>query len=172
MTSRGRQSGDRTGEIARLQTMIATEVSGSTGTASWLSGLCRTLARELPASGAAISLMTVDGNAQLGKVIIGVDPGHGGFSPSCKTVDPAYNYGASSSDKPIIYEKDVNLSTALTAQKYLTQDGATVVITRTDDSCVSLKDRVNRLQPRACIYNATNAANRPRLDMIPWRAIL
>lgn len=63
MTSRGRQSGDRTGEIARLQTMIATEVSGSTGTASWLSGLCRTLARELPASGAAISLMTLDGTS-------------------------------------------------------------------------------------------------------------
>ena len=43
--------------------MIATEVSGSTGTASWLSGLCRTLARELPASGAAISLMTLDGTS-------------------------------------------------------------------------------------------------------------
>jgi GAF domain len=57
----GRMSGP-TGEVARLQALVAEEASGSAGTAGWLSGLCRTATRELPASGAAISLMTQEGS--------------------------------------------------------------------------------------------------------------
>jgi len=55
----------RAGEIARLQTLIAGEVTGPAGTAGWLSGLCRTLATHLPASGAAISLMTQQGSSAM-----------------------------------------------------------------------------------------------------------
>jgi len=50
-----------TGEVARLQALVAEEASVLAGTAGWLSELCRTAARELPASGVAISLMTQDG---------------------------------------------------------------------------------------------------------------
>jgi hypothetical protein len=50
-----------TGELARLQALVAEEASGSAGTAGWLSGLCRTATRELPASGVAISLLTQEG---------------------------------------------------------------------------------------------------------------
>jgi len=51
-----------TGEVARLRALVAEEASGSAGSAGWLSGLCRTATRELPASGVAISLMTLEGS--------------------------------------------------------------------------------------------------------------
>jgi GAF domain-containing protein len=50
-----------TGELARLQALVAEEAFGSAGTAGWLSGLCRTATRELPAAGVAMSLMTKEG---------------------------------------------------------------------------------------------------------------
>ena len=63
MARLGAQPGDRAGEFSRVQGLIAEEVSSSAGTAGWLTGLCRTLARELPASGAGISLMTEAGTS-------------------------------------------------------------------------------------------------------------
>ncbi|SRR6266567_2590186 len=61
--------------------------------------------------------------------VIGVDPGHGGTDTGA--VGPNY----------VLTEKSVNLTTALALKKYLEADGATVVMTRTIDTFVSLPDR-------------------------------
>jgi N-acetylmuramoyl-L-alanine amidase len=58
-----------------------------------------------------------------------LDPGHGGKDP-----------GALGHHE--VLEKDLILSTTLTIAKQLDQAGATVILTREDDSFVSLKDRV------------------------------
>ena len=55
-----------TGEAARLRSLIAAEKSDSVeGAVGWLRRLCRAAARELPASGVAISVMTEEGSSSL-----------------------------------------------------------------------------------------------------------
>lgn len=58
------------------------------------------------------------------KKIIVIDAGHGGFDPGKIA-------------KGDIYEKDINLSIALKLQKYLEQNGATVIMTRTEEDALS-----------------------------------
>ncbi len=50
------------GDVPRLQALIDQASAGSGGPAGRLAGLCRTAARELPASGVVISLMTPGGS--------------------------------------------------------------------------------------------------------------
>jgi N-acetylmuramoyl-L-alanine amidase len=87
-------------------------------------------------------LFTPNAFAQLNGKKIGIDPGHGGVAPNCGHIS---NYAYGSSGPTGLREAQVNLTTALALKRYLEADGATVVMTRTTDSCVSLIDRTNRL---------------------------
>lgn len=65
------------------------------------------------------------GDPTLAGKIIGLDPGHGGTNTGA--VGPTG-----------LFEKQVNLSTALAAKKYLEANGATVIMTRTTDTTLPL----------------------------------
>lgn len=75
----------------------------------------------------ALLAMPLTSFATFSGVSICIDPGHGGSDPG------AGGYG--------LNESDINLDIALRAQSLLEQDGATVVMTRADDSYVSLQGR-------------------------------
>ncbi|WP_256208548.1 N-acetylmuramoyl-L-alanine amidase [Paenibacillus sp. CF384] len=78
-------------------------------------------------------VMDSDANLPLkGKTIV-LDPGHGG-----KDVGSTGAQGT--------YEKDVTLLTALNVRKKLTEQGAAVVMTRQDDTTISLKARTEVAQ--------------------------
>ncbi|MCG8402262.1 MAG: N-acetylmuramoyl-L-alanine amidase [Firmicutes bacterium] len=62
--------------------------------------------------------------------VIALDPGHGGSDPGAR--------GPSG-----LQEKDVNLDIALRLREILTQSGAKVIMTRTQDSYVDLYERTN-----------------------------
>ncbi len=64
-----------------------------------------------------------------GKIIV-IDPGHGGKDS-----------GASAETRPDIYEKNITLAIARRVQTVLTRNGATVIMTRTDDSFPELESR-------------------------------
>ncbi len=64
-----------------------------------------------------------------GKLIV-IDPGHGGRDT-----------GASAEIQPDVYEKNITLAIARRVQTALTRNGATVVMTRTDDSFPELESR-------------------------------
>lgn len=71
-----------------------------------------------------------------GKTIV-IDPGHGGYDPGAEGVTG-------------LKEKEVNLDIALRVQKLLTEMGANVIITRSDDTFIALNQR-------AAIANDANA---------------
>ncbi|MDO4553486.1 MAG: N-acetylmuramoyl-L-alanine amidase, partial [Bacillota bacterium] len=79
-------------------------------------------------------LPRIKGNSLEG-VRIHLDPGHGGTDSGA--VGPADSFG------PI--EKDINLNMALYARNYLESKGATVIMTREDDTGMALKDRAARV---------------------------
>nr|MBA3815843.1 N-acetylmuramoyl-L-alanine amidase [Parachlamydiaceae bacterium] len=62
--------------------------------------------------------------------VIVIDPGHGGV-----------DYGTNSLIKPKVHEKYLNLTTAEMLKKYLEQYGYKVVMTRNDDTFISLENR-------------------------------
>jgi N-acetylmuramoyl-L-alanine amidase len=62
--------------------------------------------------------------------VIAIDPGHGGE-----------HLGAIGPTR--LLEKDVNLELALKLQKMLEKEGATVIMTRTDDATVGIYDRID-----------------------------
>lgn len=68
--------------------------------------------------------------ASLQDAVIMIDPGHGGYG------SPGTNYNMD------IYEKDVTYSVAKTVADILTQNGATVIMTRNGDEAVFLDERV------------------------------
>lgn len=65
-----------------------------------------------------------------------LDAGHGGSESGA--VGPLGKNG--------LYEKQINLSIALNARKYLKSLGATVIMTRTNDKTVSLTERANLIR--------------------------
>jgi uncharacterized lipoprotein YddW (UPF0748 family)/N-acetylmuramoyl-L-alanine amidase len=76
------------------------------------------------------------GNKPLTGLKVLLDAGHGGSESGA--VGPEGNNG--------LYEKQINLSIALNARKYLQSLGATVIMTRTTDKTVSLKERANMIR--------------------------
>lgn len=62
--------------------------------------------------------------------VIVIDPGHGG-----------HDYGTHSLGKPKYHEKYLNLTTAEMLKKFLEQYGYKVVMTRSDDTFISLENR-------------------------------
>lgn len=58
------------------------------------------------------------------KKVIVIDAGHGGFDPGKVGKDD-------------VYEKDINLDIAMKLQKYFEQSGATIIMTRTEDSATA-----------------------------------
>lgn len=65
-----------------------------------------------------------------------LDAGHGGKESGA--IGPLGKNG--------LYEKDINLSIALNTRKYLRALGATVIMTRTSDTTVSLTERANMIR--------------------------
>ncbi|MBN2384649.1 N-acetylmuramoyl-L-alanine amidase [bacterium] len=63
-------------------------------------------------------------------IIIGIDPGHGGTDPGA--IGPTG-----------LYEKDINLTGSLFLRDALEARGATIYMTRTDDTTLTLADRYN-----------------------------
>ena len=83
-----------------------------------------------------------------GKIVI--DPGHGG-----------YDTGA---ERDGIFEKDITLDVAKKVASYLKKAGVKVILTRSDDSTVSLKQRVdvcNDENPDAFVSIHVNYGNDP-----------
>lgn len=71
------------------------------------------------------------------KVVVCIDPGHGGDGGNNHGVEAEYN-------GVMIMEKNLNLAIATKVKNYLEQTGRiTVVMTRTGDYAVGLSDRVN-----------------------------
>lgn len=76
-----------------------------------------------------------------GKIIV-IDPGHGGKDS-----------GASADLHPFdVYEKNITLAIARRVQTVLTQNGATVIMTRTDDSFPALESRPQIANARHADY--------------------
>ena len=75
-----------------------------------------------------------------GKIIV-IDPGHGGKDPGC-----------SAGLRPDFYEKDVTLAIGRRLRDVLTRNGATVFMTRSDDSYPSLRSRPRLANDRHADY--------------------
>ena len=73
---------------------------------------------------------SVPTNASLAGKIVVIDPGHGGKDT-----------GASAGLHPDVYEKDITLAIGRRVQSLLMQNGATVIMTRNDDSFPALESR-------------------------------
>lgn len=65
-------------------------------------------------------------------ILVAIDPGHGGVDEGCSG--------------SIAYEKDINLSIALQVRSLLLESGYQVLLTREDDSVISLEERVQMAQ--------------------------
>ena len=95
------------------------------------------------------TIMPVNFNLGLrGKIVI--DPGHGGLEPGAQ--------------KNGIFEKDITLDVAKRVADYLTKAGIKVILTRTDDSTLSLKQRVditNAENPDAFVSIHVNSSEDP-----------
>ncbi|MEK9136089.1 MAG: N-acetylmuramoyl-L-alanine amidase, partial [Bacteroidota bacterium] len=94
----------------------------------------------ITAGGQTFTVTQAGTTQRLTGIKIGVDPGHGGTSTGA--VGPTG-----------LTEKSVNLATALALKQYLEAEGATVFITRTTDTDVSLTSRSSLF-----INNAVNLA--------------
>lgn len=79
---------------------------------------------------AAMILPPINKRKTQDKGLIIIDPGHGGD-----------DFGTHSHGKPTYHEKYLNLTTAETLKKFLQQYGYKVVLTRTDDTFISLENR-------------------------------
>src|SRR5690606_10309138 len=74
--------------------------------------------------------LTEDPQAQDGKPIVAIDPGHGGSDPGAISVTKKH-------------EKQFNLALGLKVEQLLKQEpGLEVVLTRKDDHALSLQERV------------------------------
>lgn len=82
-----------------------------------------------------LSALSIQSFAQKDKIIVVIDPGHGGSDP-----------GHLSSNKNHLPEKDLNLLIAKKFGSYIEQNmkNVTIIYTRTDDSFPSLDDRVEK----------------------------
>lgn len=88
--------------------------------------------------------------------VILIDPGHGGEDEGTKSLS-----------KPVYSEKSFNLITAKFVSSYLKQLGYQTVLTRTDDTFVSLKGRfegANNLKPTLFVSVHYNAASSPEAN--------
>lgn len=88
--------------------------------------------------------------------VVVIDPGHGGYSEDSTALGAVY--------KDHLYEKDINLITAQALKdELLTYNNVEVYLTRTDDSKLSLEERVDyalRLNADvliSCHYNASES---------------
>ena len=92
-----------------------------------------------------------DYGVSLNGITIVVDVGHGGADTGA--------YGLADN----IHEKELNLNLALELEKQLTELGATVYMTRTDDSYIEVSDRialVNRVKPDYVVSVHRNASDK------------
>ncbi len=90
------------------------------------------------------------------KTVILIDPGHGGEDEGTKSLS-----------KPVYSEKSFNLITAKFLSSYLKQMGYQPVLTRTDDTFISLKGRfegANNMKPALFVSVHYNAAPAPEAN--------
>jgi len=105
---------------------------------------------------------TASAQKAAGKVIC-IDPGHGGDKPGA-----VYHKRGRPEDRWTLEEKEINLDVALNLRDKLGPDGAgaTVLMTRTDDSTTSLEERVKICSGGAHITVSvhTNSTHSSRWD--------
>ncbi len=99
--------------------------------------------------------LTVPTQSNAAELVIVLDPGHGGTDPgACNTVD-GVDY----------QEKSLNLKIALSTKRYLSQfSGVRVEMTRTDDTALTLAQRVskaNKLGAHSLISIHNNSSSSP-----------
>ncbi|HOA39905.1 MAG TPA: N-acetylmuramoyl-L-alanine amidase family protein [Halanaerobiales bacterium] len=102
-----------------------------------------------PATSITLSLMKEEIRSSKISNLIVLDPGHGGFDPGA--VGPSG-----------LAEKDINLQIALLAEDILQREGYNVILTRKDDTFISLKDRVemaNKMEALLFVSIHANSAN-------------
>jgi len=98
------------------------------------------------------------------KPVIVLDAGHGGE-----------DFGTHSLGKPKYHEKYLNLSTTLLVRGFLQQFGYQVVMTRTDDTFISLEERAklaNKKNPRLFVsihYNSAPSRDAEGLEVFYYR---
>lgn len=98
------------------------------------------------------------------KIVIMIDPGHGGD-----------DYGTHSLGTPKYHEKYLNLTTAQMVKSYLQQSGFQVILTRTDDTFISLEDRAifaNKQNPRLFVsihYNSAPSRDADGIEVFYYR---
>jgi len=101
---------------------------------------------------------------QSDKGVIIIDAGHGGD-----------DYGTHSLGTPRYHEKYLNLSTAMLVKGFLQQSGYHVIMTRTDDTFISLEDRANfanKHNPRLFVsihYNSAPSADAEGIEVFYYR---
>jgi N-acetylmuramoyl-L-alanine amidase len=92
------------------------------------------------------------------KIVVMLDAGHGGD-----------DYGTHSLTKPVYHEKYLNLSTTMMVKNFLQQFGFEVMLTRSDDTFVSLDKRslfANEQKPRVFVSIHFNSAPSPDAEGI------
>ena len=94
-----------------------------------------------PVSPVAPYIPSVPTNASLAGKVIVIDPGHGGRDT-----------GGAAGLNPNVYEKDITLAIGLRLRGVLTQNGATVIMTRADDSFPALESRPQLANSRHADY--------------------
>lgn len=97
--------------------------------------------------------------------LIIIDPGHGGD-----------DFGTYSLGTPKYHEKYLNLSTARLVKTFLQQFGYRVIMTRTDDTFLSLEERAlfaNRLNPKLFVsihYNSAPSREAEGIEVYYYRS--
>lgn len=106
------------------------KVALNNGTTGWVAGWLTNSSSGAPAKTGNTNTNTPAAHQSLHGYNIVLDPGHGGQDPGSIAFDGSY-------------EKDIILSTAHTVADRLRAAGATVIMTRTNDSYISLEERVS-----------------------------
>lgn len=92
------------------------------------------------------------------KIVVMLDAGHGGD-----------DFGTHSLGKPVYHEKYLNLSTTMMVKNFLQQFGYEVILTRHDDTFISLPDRslyANEQKPKLFVSIHFNSAPSPDAEGI------
>lgn len=93
------------------------------------------------------------GNCSLAGLTVVLDPGHGGYDGGAKAHDSGR------------WEKEINLQIALVVEKELAARGATVVLTRREDICLSEGNTATKQRKRADLQARVDMAKAAGADV-------
>jgi len=117
------------------------------GTLMVLCALCIGLAQPQPATPAEAAALPLEG------LTVALDPGHGGYDGGARARDSG------------LWEKELTLQIALQAEKVLTANGASVVMTRREDVCLADGDTASKTRKRADLQKRLDIAKEAGADV-------